>query len=98
MIPGRLGRWWTAILIFITLLGAHYLANRFAGVETLLGDPQSFMLFFSVITAYIVPVFQLIVTRSKAALRQLTPLLDVEITQIADLGVDARMSLCKAGI
>lgn len=77
------GRWWAAVTLFIGLLGIHFAAARLAGVDEWFGRQTDFVLFFSTIMAYIIPVYHLIIERSRLALRQLTPLLGAEIEQVA---------------
>ncbi|MCZ6459328.1 MAG: hypothetical protein O6766_08200 [Gammaproteobacteria bacterium] len=84
VLPGRWGRWLTSLLIFsgmFLLLGS-------AGVWTdILPDSarssRSASFFFCVILAYIIPVFHFICERSQTALCALTPVLDLDVEQIA---------------
>lgn len=77
------GRWWAAAALFVGLLGIHFVTARLAGLDEWFGRQTSFVLFFSTIIAYIVPVYHLIIERARLALRQLTPALNAEIEQVA---------------
>ncbi|MCB1683858.1 MAG: hypothetical protein R3E82_02590 [Pseudomonadales bacterium] len=77
------GRWWAAFTLFVGSLGIHFAAARLGGLDEWFGRQANFVLFFSTIIAYIIPVYHLIIERTRLALRQLTPLLNAEIEQVA---------------
>ena len=84
VLPGRWGRWLTSLLIFSCM----FLLFGSVGVWTdILPDSarssRSASLFFCVVLAYIIPVFHFICERSQAALCALSPVLDLDVEQIA---------------
>lgn len=73
LVPGfSYGGWLTAVLIFSLLYPLFSLGNDSAGAE----DTPA--LFFSLIIAYIIPVFSFITARAEEALLELTPLLPAD--------------------
>ncbi len=84
VLPGRWGRWLTSLLIFSCM----FLLLGSGGVWTdVLPEAarasRGTSLFFCVILAYIIPIFHFICERSQSALCALTPVLDLEVEQIA---------------
>ena len=84
VLPGRWGRWLTSLLVFSCM----FLLLGSAGVWTdILPDSarssRSASFFFCVILAYIIPVFHFICERSQTALCALSPVLDLDVEQIA---------------
>ena len=61
ILPGRWGRWFTAGMIFGSLFGT-FIALQ--GLQASIGPA----LFFSIVLAYIIPIFHYITARSRAAL------------------------------
>lgn len=72
VVPGRFGKLMTGILILCVLLPLFYFGARSFPSET---TPS---LFFSLVIAYIIPVFSHITARSSEALQRLKPQLDLD--------------------
>jgi hypothetical protein len=75
----RFGRWLTALVSFVLLYGAFRSARVFVESDE---AGQSAALFFSIIIAYIVPVYHLITEHTLAAFGELQPELTAEPDQI----------------
>ena len=75
----RFGRWVTALVLFILLYGAFRSARVFVESDE---AGQAAALFFSIIIAYIVPVYHLITEHTLAAFRELEPELNSDREQI----------------
>ncbi len=75
----RFGRWLTALVSFALLYGAFRTARVFEESDE---AGQAAGLFFSIIIAYIVPVYHLITEHTLAAFRELEPELTAERDQI----------------
>ena len=76
----RFGRWLTAFVLFVLLYGAFRLARVFEEADE---AAQAAAVFFSIIIAYIVPVYHLITERTLAAFDELEPELAAHSDQIA---------------
>jgi hypothetical protein len=76
----RLGRWLTAFVLFVLLYGAFRLSRVFVEADE---AAQAAATFFSIIIAYIVPVYHLITERTLAAFDELEPELVADSEQIA---------------
>jgi hypothetical protein len=77
------GRWLVGVLILAAMLGAFWACGVFTETpRPTPGAPWGPALFFSVIIAYIVPIFGYISERTVAALEALSPVLDAEPGQI----------------
>lgn len=72
ILPFRYGRWFTGVLLLLLLLPLFYIGD---GETDARKTPA---LFFSLIVAYIVPVFSFITAKSQEALTQLRPQLDLD--------------------
>ena len=81
VLPGRWGRWLTSLLIFSTM----FLLFATTGIwaDSLAGPNRSAAFFFCVLLAYIIPVFHYICERTRLSLLALTPVLAVEVAEIA---------------
>lgn len=75
----RFGRWLTAGVAFVLLLGMFWLCRVFDESDS---AAQAAALFFSVIIAYIIPVYHLITERTVAAFKELEPALVADSEQI----------------
>jgi hypothetical protein len=78
VLPGPYGRWLTGLLLLALLLPLFHL-----GVGDSL-DGTTPALFFSLIIAYIVPIFSFITAKSQEALRDLRPYLDLDPEAFTD--------------
>ncbi len=72
VLPGHYGRWLTGVLLVLLLLPLFHLG---VGESP---DGTTPALFFSLIIAYIVPIFSFITAKSQEALRDLRPYLDLD--------------------
>ena len=72
ILPGHHGRLLTSILIFCLLLPVFYLGSGESQQDSI---PA---LFFSLVIAYIIPVFSYITEKAQEAMRQLRPLLSLD--------------------
>jgi hypothetical protein len=75
----RFGRWLTAGVAFVLLLGMFWLCRVFDESDS---AAQAAALFFSVIIAYIIPVYHLITERTVAAFKELEPALVADTERI----------------
>lgn len=75
----RFGRWITALVLFTGLYGSFRMARVFQEADE---AAQAAALFFSIIIAYIVPVYHLITEHTLAAFGELAPELKAEPDQI----------------
>jgi len=80
ILPGRHGRLLTSILIFCLLLPVFYLGSGTSQQESI---PA---LFFSLVIAYIIPLFSYITDKAQEAMLQLRPLLNLD-----DAGFNRRL-------
>ena len=91
VLPVRHGRLLTGLLLLSVLLPFFYL-----GVTEAVED-RTPALFFSLIIAYIIPVFSFITAKSKEALLDLRPILDLDDLPFAEVAVAAKVEALVTG-